>query len=43
MNPNDNAGVEFKFDGGTSALLIFAFIAFQFFVLAFVDFPVLKS
>jgi len=38
-NPNaDMYGVDFKLDGGTSALLVFLLIAFQFFVLAFVDF-----
>jgi hypothetical protein len=38
-NPNaDMYNVDFKLDGGTSALLVFGFIAFQFFVLAFVDF-----
>ena len=37
-NPNSDS-VDFELDGGTSALLIFAFVAFQFFVLAFVDFP----
>eukprot|EP00959_Pyramimonas_sp_CCMP1952_P423238 8865420-Pyramimonas_sp.AAC.1 len=38
-NPNEDMyGVEFKLDGLNSGLLVFAFIAFQFFVLAFVDF-----
>eukprot|EP00238_Polyblepharides_amylifera_P004998 CAMPEP_0196594006 /NCGR_PEP_ID=MMETSP1081-20130531/77124_1 /TAXON_ID=36882 /ORGANISM="Pyramimonas amylifera, Strain CCMP720" /LENGTH=88 /DNA_ID=CAMNT_0041918149 /DNA_START=46 /DNA_END=312 /DNA_ORIENTATION=- len=44
VNPNEEMyKLDFKLDGGTSALLVFAFVAFQFFVLAFVQFPTMSQ